>query len=324
MSEARPRSAAAGGSAGLLGAGLILLAATCFGTLGPIARAADEAGVSSLALVTWRAAIGAASMLLFIALRTAAGQHPVRRLRDLPARDRWFVACAALANAALNLAMFIAFLRISIGLALLVFYTYPAFVALASTLWFGERLDRLRWAALGLALLGMLGVVAGAGQLGGLDPLGIGLAFAAGLAQAFYVMAARHGFAGVPVVQAAGLTMGGAAAIYVVIALVIGQVGSLAQPLAGASAFWPVLLAGVVGAGVATFSFITGIRLLGAPRAAILSTFEPVVGVVLAAILLSERPTALQLVGGALIIAAGIVLQLRPRAEVAEHEAVGA
>jgi drug/metabolite transporter (DMT)-like permease len=324
VSEARPGSAAGHGSASLLGAGLILLAATCFGTLGPIARAADGAGVSSLALVTWRAALGAACMLLFIVLRIAAGQHPVRRRHDLPLRDRWFVACAAVANAALNLAMFIAFLRVSIALALLVFYTYPAFVALASTLWFGERLDRLRWAALGLALLGMVLVVAGAGQLGGLDPLGIGLAFGAGLAQAFYVLAARHGFARVPVVQAAGLTMGGAAAIYVVIAVAVGQVGSLAQPLASASAFWPVLLAGVVGAGVATFSFITGIRLLGAPRAAILSTFEPVVGVLLAAILLAERPTALQLVGGALVIAAGIVLQLRPRAEIAEHEAVGA
>jgi drug/metabolite transporter (DMT)-like permease len=118
--------------------------------------------------------------------------------------------------------------------------------------------------------------------------------------------------------------MGGAAAIYVVIALLFGQLGTLAQPLAGPSALWPVLLAGVVGAGVATFCFITGIRLLGAPRAAILSTFEPVVGVVLAAILLSEQPTPLQLVGGAMIIAAGIALQLRPRAEVAEHEAVGA
>jgi len=316
-----PRASPAG-SASLLGAGLILLAATCFGTLGPLTRAADEAGVSSLTLVTWRAGLGAACMLAFIGLRTAGGQRPLKRLGELPLRDRAFLPAAALANAALNLAIFVAFLRISIGLALLVFYTYPALVALASTIWFGERLDRPRWAALGLSLAGMVLVVAGAGQLGGLDPLGIGLAFGAGLAQAFYVMAARHGFANVPVVQAAAFTMGGAALVYVVIALVIGQAAGLARPTESWTAFWPVLLAGVVGAGVATFCFITGIRLLGAPRAAILSTFEPVVGVVLAAVLLAERPTPLQLLGGALIIAAGIVLQLRPQAELAEHEAV--
>lgn len=323
MSGALPASAAGRGSASLLGAGLVVLAATCFGTLGPIAHAADEAGVSSLTLVTWRAGLGAACMLLLIALRAAAGQPGIPRLRDLPGRDRLFVASAALANAALNLAMFVAFLRISIALSLLVFYTYPAFVALASRLWFGDRLDRGRWAALGLSLVGLSLVVAGAGQLGGLDPLGIGLAFGAGLAQAFYVLAARHGFAAVPVAQAAALTMGGATAIYVVIALLVGQLGTVAQPLASGSAFWPVLVAGVVGAGVATFCFITGIRLLGAPRAAILATFEPVVGVVLAAVLLAEQPTALQLLGGALIIVAGIVLQFRPDAVVAEHEAVG-
>ncbi len=118
--------------------------------------------------------------------------------------------------------------------------------------------------------------------------------------------------------------MGGAALIYVAIALVFGQAAGLAQPTDSWAALWPVLVAGVAGAGVATFSFITGIRLLGAPRAAILSTFEPVVGVVLAAVLLAERSTPLQLVGGALIIAAGIVLQLRPQAELVEHEAVGA
>jgi drug/metabolite transporter (DMT)-like permease len=73
---------------------------------------------------------------------------------------------------------------------------------------------------------------------------------------------------------------------------------------------------------VPTFLYIIGIRRLGAPRAAILATFEPVVGVALAALLLAEQPGALQLLGGLLIIAAGIVLQLRPNADVADHEAI--
>jgi len=85
-----------------------------------------------------------------------------------------------------------------------------------------------------------------------------------------------------------------------------------------------VLLAGVVGAGVPTLCFITGIRLLGAPRAAILATLEPVVGVGLAALLLGERPALLQLLGGLLIIGAGVLLQVRAPNELAEHEAVRA
>jgi drug/metabolite transporter (DMT)-like permease len=77
-----------------------------------------------------------------------------------------------------------------------------------------------------------------------------------------------------------------------------------------------------VGAGLPTVCFIAGIRMLGAPRATILATLEPVVGVGLAALLFAAVPSPVQLLGGALIIAAGIVLQLRPGGEIAEHEAV--
>ena len=279
------------GSSRLLGAGLIIVAASCFGTLGPLARFAAQAGVGSLSLVTWRAAIGGLCMVAFIGLRVGAGHRPFTPIRDLPSRDRWSLVAAAGANTVLNLSIFVAFEHVSIALALLVFYLYPALVALASVAWFGERLDGTRWGALATSLVGSVLVVAGAGTVGRLDPLGIGLAFVAAVAQAFYVLSARHGFARVPGPQAAATTM---------------------------------LLAGVVGAGVPTLCFITGIRLLGAPRAAILSTFEPLVGVGLAALLLGEQPALLQLVGGLLIIGAGVLLQVRSPQEIAEHEAVPA
>jgi len=305
----------------LVGAGLIILAAASFGTLGPLSRYADQAGVSSLTLVTWRAAVGAACVLAFLTVRTLSGRHPIRPWRTLPARDRWFVSIAAVTNAALNLAVFVAFVRIGISLTLLIFYLYPALVAVASVAWFGERLDRIRWAALGVSLAGVILVMAGAGPLDRMDLVGIGLALVGALAQMFYALAARHGFSSIPGPQAAAVTMGGAAAVYLVLGLLIGRLGDVAQPLASLPALWPVLLAGVVGAGLPTVCFIAGIRRLGAPRATILATLEPVVGVGLAAVLFNAPPTSMQVVGGALIIAAGILLQLR-RPEVAEHEAL--
>lgn len=305
----------------LTGAGLVALAAACFGTLGPLSRFAGDAGVDALAMVTWRAAIGATLVAAFIAARAVGRGLRPRSLREIPVRDRWFMLAAATANMVLNLAAFIAFERISIALTLLVFYLYPAGVALASTLWFGERLDRLRWGALVVSLGGMALVVAGAQSLGSVDPIGIGLALVAALAQVFYVLAARHGFAHVPAPQAAALTMGGAATLYVLVALVIGSLAGLGQPLASTAAFVPVLLAGVIGAGIPTLAFILGIRRLGPSQAAILSTLEPVVGTALAAWLLAELPTAVQLAGGGLILVAAVLLQLRPGPR-AEHEAV--
>jgi drug/metabolite transporter (DMT)-like permease len=307
--------------ADLVGAGLVALAAACFGTLGPLSRFAGEAGVDSLTLVTWRAALGAMVVGLFIGLRFAVAGIRPRALRSLPVRDRWFMLAAAVANTILNLAAFIAFGRITIALTLLVFYLYPAGVALASMLWFGERLDRTRWIALAVSLGGMVLVVAGAGSLGDVDLIGVGLAFVAGMAQVFYVLAARHGFAHVPGPQAATMTMAGAATLYLVIGLALGTVGSLASPLSSREALVPVLLAGIVGAGVPTVAFITGIRRLGPSQAAIIATLEPVVGVGLAAWLLAERPAPIQLVGGALILGAAVLLQLRPGVP-AEHEAI--
>ena len=302
------------------------LAAACFGTLGPLSRFAGDAGVDSLTLVTWRAALGALVVTAYITFRLlSSGVRPVP-LRSLPVRDRWFMLAAAATNMVLNLAAFIAFERISIALTLLVFYLYPAGVAFASTLWFGERLDRARWTALAVSLGGMALVVAGAGSLGEIDALGVMLAFVAAMAQVFYVLAARHGFAHVPGPQAAAWTMGGAASLYLSIAVVLavagaGSLEALARPLASWGAIAPVVLAGIIGAGIPTLAFITGIRRLGPSQAAILSTLEPVVGVALAAWLLAEQPAPVQIVGGALILGAAILLQLRPGVS-AEHEAV--
>jgi drug/metabolite transporter (DMT)-like permease len=314
-----PASQARGG---ILGASLIALAAIGFGTLGPITRYADDAGVDSLAIVAWRAAIGASAMLvLLLSLRTLAGRQP-HRLAEVPTRERAFIVAGAGTNLVLNLAMFIAFVRIDIGLALLVFYSFPALVSAASVMWFGERMGALRWAALGLSVIGLVLTLGGSAGLGDLDAIGIGLAFLAAFAQAFYVLAARHGFASIPPIEAAATTMGLAAVGYVGIALLTAQVVVLGQPLASGEALMPVLAAGIIGAAIPTLAFITGIRLLGAPRAAILSTLEPVVGVALAAWLLGERPSPLQLVGGLLILAAAVLLQLGPSGTVAEHEAV--
>ncbi|CAN5757365.1 DMT family transporter [soil metagenome] len=305
-----------------LGAGLIVLAAVCFATLGPLSRFAEDAGVASLTLVAWRAALGAMMMVGFVGALWVTGVARPVRFGALPARDRWFMLAAAVANTALNLSVFIAFTRISIALALLVFYLYPALVAIVSVTWFGERLDRLRWLALGLSFTGLVLVVAGAGGIGQVDALGVGLAFLGGLAQVFFVLAARHGFVHVPGPQAAGFTMAGAFLLYLLLSALTGSLGELAVPASSAGALWPVLVAGILGAGIPTVAYITGIRMLGPSRASILATLEPVVGVALAAWLLGERPTPVQLVGGALIVGAAALLQLGSAP--ADHEAVAA
>jgi len=303
------------------GATLVVTAAICFGTLGPVSRFAFEAGVSELTLVTWRAVIGAMLVIAIAFVLARVGQVVARPLREIPQRDRLMNIVAGLANALLNLTVFLALSRISVALTLLVFYTYPGIVALASTLFFGEHLDRLRWAALGMSLIGLALVVIGAGEVGELDLIGVGLAFLAGLCQVVYALSARHGFSSIPSPQASAVTFVVAATAYLLIGFGTGSLDALAEPLASSAALAPVVWAGTIGAGIPAMAWIMGIRILGAPRAAIISTLEPVVGVALAAVLLNEIPTSLQLLGGVAIVGAAILVQWRPGVAPAEHEA---
>jgi drug/metabolite transporter (DMT)-like permease len=306
----------------LRGAALVALAAVCFGTLGPLTRFGAANGIDPLPLVTWRAGLGATLVLVVVAARAARGRTSFVPFGAVARREWALQAIGIGSGATLNFALFLAFARISIALALLVFYSYPALVSAISALRFGEPFDRFRVVALGATLGGLVLVLAGAGGVGALDPLGVGLAFLAGLAQMFYVLAARHGFPNVPTLQAASITMGGGALLYVILGAVIGTLPGIAEPLASPTALGIALFTGFIGAGIPTLAFIGGIRLLGPPRAAILSTLEPVVGVALAALLLGEVPGALQAFGGALVIAGGALAQLGPEASPAEHEAV--
>jgi drug/metabolite transporter (DMT)-like permease len=306
----------------LIGAGLIGLAAVCFATLGTLTRFAADAGLEPLPLVTWRAAIGALVVALVTIVRTAAGQPALVRLGAIPISERRLMLAAVFGGALVNLGVFLAFLRISIALSLLIFYLYPTLVAVVSAARYGEPFDRPRITALGASLVGLVLVFAGAGNVGAIDPVGVGLAFLAALGQMFYVLAARHGFPTIPSGQVATITMGGGALVYAGIAALAGVLPSIGQPLAGGSSLAIAVFAGTVGAGVPTLAFVMGIRRLGPPRAAILATLEPVVAVALAAVLLAEVPSAIQVLGGALVIAGGVLSQLGGAVPATEHEAI--
>jgi len=103
-----------------------------------------------------------------------------------------------------------------------------------------------------------------------------------------------------------------AGALALVLALLGGDTAGLAVPFHEPAAWIWILAGGIAGAAIPTTAFLLGIGLIGPSRAAILMTIEPLVGVTLAALLLGERPSVVQLVGGFAVLAAAIVLQLVP------------
>jgi drug/metabolite transporter (DMT)-like permease len=92
--------------------------------------------------------------------------------------------------------------------------------------------------------------------------------------------------------------------------------GATATPLMPAeipTEAWPGLIAiGVVSTFIAIQTFYAGTKRVGAAQASLISTVEPIWTVALAAILLGERLTPIQLLGGALILVAVVIAQTAP------------
>src|SRR4051812_24375894 len=172
----------------------VLFAASLFGTLGVLSRTAYSQGLAPFAFVAWRAGVGAIG--LWAAILLVRGRGTLLPWSAMSGRVRRAFGLAMLFGAGLNLAIFFAFSRTTIALALLGFYTYPAIVAAASIALGRERLDAGRLLALVLALVGMafvvLGGIAAGSAAGGpgsafaIDPVGLGAALVAAACQAAF------------------------------------------------------------------------------------------------------------------------------------------
>lgn len=302
----------------LSGFAIVLGAAALFGMLGPLSRFAYDAGMEPTAFVAWRAGIGLIALALVVAWGVRRGRMHLIRLADLSTGDRVTLLVAALMGFTLNLAMFIAFDRITVALALLGFYTYPAMVAVVSVALGRERMDATRVLALGLAIVGMTAVVASQIDPGSgirFDVIGVALALGAALSQTVYVVASRDGYRAVPAEQAIVVVLAVSTLGAVLVAVVAGDGTSLTYPL-GAPDVLPLLLfTGIVTAAIPSLGFLTGIRAIGGTRAGILMLFEPVVGVALAAWLLHEALVPIQVLGAVAILAAALLIQ-RSRAAI--------
>lgn len=277
--------------------------------MGPVSRAAYELGLSPVAFSFWRASIGSVALATLLALLFARGRGRLR-WRTLPPRAIGALVLAAATSLVLNVSIFTAFQRTSIAVALLAFYTYPAFVATASVALGEEKLTRTRAVALGLALAGMVIVVVGGATGGGAaDAVGIALALLASVMQAAYVILGRRGFRAIPSEEATFGVLGLTAIGYLLLAIAAGTLDLVAIPLTEPSAFGPLLWAGVAGAGIPTTLFLVGVRSIGPTRAATVALLEPVFGTLLAALLLGESLAVVQVAGGVLVLAAAALVQ---------------
>lgn len=274
------------------GALLVALSASAFGAMAIFGRYAYAGGTDVLGLLTLRFLIGGA-VLAAVAYRHGVVWPRGRTLAGI-------VAMGALGYVGQSLCYFIALQHAQASLVALLLYLYPAFVTLLAALWLGERLTRVKCAALVLCLGGSALMVGG----GHGDPLGIALALSAAVVYSLYIVAGARVTRGVDLLATTAIVCLSAAVVFCC-ASVVRTLAGAPPHLPATPAAWAALGAiALVSTVTAMLAFFAGLTRLGAARTSMLSTLEPVVTVLLAAILLGERLSFLQGCGGAAVLAA--------------------
>jgi drug/metabolite transporter (DMT)-like permease len=280
-----------------------LASAAAFGTMAVFGKLAYGEGATVGTLLTLRFALAA---LLFWVLVLAGGA--VREVLALRRRDlAWALSLGACGYAAQAGAYFAALDRIDASLLSLLLYTFPAIVAVAAIVLGRERADGRRLTALALSSGGLVLVVAGAGP-GALDPLGTALALIAAVLYSAYILVSEGISRRLRPTVLAALVCSGAAVSLSVGSALLGELRP--GELTAAGWGWLVCLA-AVSTVAAIGLFFAGLRRVRATTAAILSTLEPVVTVMLAFLVFGETLGAVQLVGGAFVLGAVLVLRVR-------------
>jgi len=287
---------------------LVLISATCFGAMAVFGELAFDAGVTSESILLIRFAAAALLLGGLLLIRPTLRRHDIDDPRPL-----WPAVLIALGLGAFGYAVqaslyFAALERLDVPLVALVLYTFPVMVTIAAVLLGRERFTAPRVVALVTATAGVSLVLAGAGGMG-FDSLGVVLAFGAAITYTVYILAADTVLHRLAPVVLTTLVMSGAAAALAIRALATGGV-TVSFDSSGWLWIGCIVIVSTV---LAVLAFFAGLKRTGASTASILSTFEPVVSTALAALILGELLTPIQLLGAVLVLSAAIIVQIRRR-----------
>lgn len=274
----------------------IVSSAAGFGAMAIFAKLAYRDGVSLTTMLFLRFALAGALM---------AAWGWAARVRWPRGRDLiLLVAMGAIGYVGQAFCYFSALQFASAGLVALLLYLYPAIVTVLSAVLSGRPVGGGRALAVLLALAGTAFAVGG--DLYSTTE-GIALGVGGAVIYSIYILVGEGVMKRVAPLAAAAVVMLSAAATYAVMAVNAGP--ALPQSLEG---WFAVIAIALFSTLLAIFGFFKGLANLGAADASTLSTLEPLITLGLAALVLGERVTAMQLLGGALILGTVIYLARQP------------
>ena len=284
---------------------MVMAAAALFAVNGTVSKVALSSGLSSLRLTEARCA-GALAGFAVLVLATRPGALRTSR------REILFLGAYGVAGVALvQLFYFLAIERLEIGVSLLIQYLGPLLVALWARFVVKERVRQRLWAALALCLVGLSIMV---DLWGGMSLNGWGVAFSLLSAVMFAasLLLAEHAVGRRDPISLLCFGFFFATGFWTIVqpwwsfpweslASSVSLLGNLAE---ASLPVWALVLWVIVLGTIVPFLLIVGsLRHLPATRVGIVAMLEPVLGAAVAFAWLDETLGALQLVGGAIVLA---------------------
>jgi len=286
--------------------GMMAFAAVMWGTSGTLTVLAIDAGTTANQIALFGTL---ASAVILVSILMVLDRRAFKiRVRDLPV----LTVFAVITGTLFSLAWYNAINLTSVSTALVLLYSYPSMVTVASVFLLGEKMTTSKMVALPLTFLGCV-LVAEAYDLEAirLNIWGVALGlFTAFAATVYYVWAKKL----LLVYSSNTLALYMTLLMIPGLLLVVNPFSIIDNPLS-LDAWLYIFLIGLL---PGTFGFVVAmiaLRHIEASRASMIAGIEPVSGVILAVIFIAESVDALQSLGVVLVIAAVFILRFTQKEE---------
>lgn len=274
----------------------VALSALGFATLGIFGKLAFGLGWSSSDLLSWRMLLAAVWVWGWLLWRGGW------RFQISEATVPFLLG--AVGYATQTTLYFAALERLPVGVLVLLLYAYPVFVVFLA--WLLER-ERPTWTALMAMGLALVGIALTTDLSGGVGLLGVLLALASAAVYATYLLVSARVSRVSDPVRTSGYVFLGAALSFTALAWLDGRF-----QVPGSLPDWGLLL------GISTVATVfpvvlifVGLRRIRATQASIVSMLEPLFTIALGVLILGERLSLAQLLGGGLVLLSVVILQRR-------------
>jgi drug/metabolite transporter (DMT)-like permease len=296
VTQSPPASSPAAAQSKLAQIAPAVMGASSFAIVDILIRWGFESGADALTMVTIRGIIGIP--LLYAWLRL--GMRPA----PMSARQTWIALGFGVMFAGNVYLLFVAIELMPVPIAILTYFVYPLLTGLIGA---ATRLDTLTWRGALAAVVAFAGLALMLGaHPGGLALAGVIAALGASLFRTTTLVLTRSLLAGCDARLITWCSLISSTALFALFALLTGT-WNPPQTVFG----WAVVAGIGVGTTVALLGVFLSTMRIGPFRTALFMNLEPLLTTIGAALLLGEVITPLQTLGGAVMIAALVVFQLR-------------